>query len=48
MIGNDCVLEIVYHKDAKNKVRSFYKEYYRLIQAFFEELENNDISSNYM
>lgn len=39
MVDDDCVLEIWYDKDAKNKVRSFYRQYYRLVNAFFDHLE---------
>jgi hypothetical protein len=39
MVDEVSVLEVPYDKDAKNKVRSFYRHYYRLIQGFFEELE---------
>lgn len=39
MVNDHCVLEVPFDKDAKNKVRSFYKHYFRLISGFFEDLE---------
>lgn len=39
MVDEVSVLEIWYDKDAKNKVRSFYRQFFRLVQAFFEDLE---------
>lgn len=39
MVGDVCVLEVSFDKDAKNKVRSFYRQYFQLISGFFEELE---------
>jgi hypothetical protein len=39
MVDEVTVFEIWYDKDAKNKVRSFYRQYYRLIGGFFETLE---------
>lgn len=41
MVDEECVLEVWYDKDAKNKVRSFYRQYYRLIKGFFEDLEKD-------
>ena len=35
MVDDDCVFEVVYNKDDKNKVRSFYKKYYHMILGFF-------------
>jgi hypothetical protein len=40
MVDNECVLEVPYNKDAKNKVRNFYKQYYNLMSGFFQKLES--------
>jgi hypothetical protein len=39
MVDNDCVLEVPFLKDAKNKVRIFYKKYYHMMSGFFTHLE---------
>lgn len=43
MVDERVVLEIWYDKDAKNKVRSFYRQFFGLISGFFEELESKNI-----
>ena len=35
------VLEITFEKDAKNKLRFFYKKYFKLIEAFLDYVERN-------
>ena len=45
MVDDDCILEVPYDKDAKNKVRSFYKIYYQLMKGFFDELDKKDKAS---
>ena len=45
MVDDDCILEVPYDKDAKNKVRSFYKNYYQLMKGFFDELDKKDKAS---
>lgn len=46
MVDEICVLEVPYNKDAKNKVRSFYKKYYELIKGFFDEFEKKENSQD--
>ena len=46
MVDDVCVLEVPYNKDAKNKVRSFYKKYYELIKGFFDDLEKKGNSND--
>lgn len=46
MVDDICVLEVPYNKDAKNKVRSFYKKYYELIKGFFDDLEKKANSND--
>ena len=45
MVDDDCILEVPYDKDAKNKVRSFYRNYYQLMKGFFDELDKKDKAS---
>lgn len=40
MVENECVLEVPYDKDAKNKVRNFYRHYYEMMSKFFEWVDN--------
>ena len=48
MVESECVFEVPYDKDAKNKVRSFYKHYYEMMSQFFEwaDKKQNTISSD--
>lgn len=39
MVDSMCVLEVPYDKDAKNKVRNFYRHYYEMMSKFFEWFE---------
>jgi len=43
LVEDKPVLEVDYHKDAKNKVRSFYRQYYQLMSCFFEHIKNKEI-----
>jgi len=48
MVDKECVLEVPYHKDAKNKVRIFYKHYYTLMNGFFTYLEKRQGGDAYL
>lgn len=39
MIDKTCVLEVPFDKDAKNKVRSFYRIYFEMMSSFFNLIE---------
>ena len=43
MVDNDCVFEVPFQKDAKNKVRIFYRDYYKLMSGFFAHLEKKGL-----
>jgi len=42
MVDDDCIFEVPYDKDAKNKVRHFYRIYYHFMKGFFDELDKKD------
>ena len=39
MVNDECVLQIKFMKDTKNKVRAFYKQYHDLMNKFFAYIE---------
>jgi hypothetical protein len=39
MVDKTCVLEVPFDKDAKNKVRSFYRIYFEMMSQFFDLIE---------
>jgi len=43
LVDKDCVLQVTYEKEAKNKVRNFYRQYYELMSGFFEWVEKKAI-----
>ena len=43
LMDDEVVLEIVYEKEAKNKVRSFYRHYYDLMSGFFNWAEKKSV-----
>lgn len=43
LLDDEVVLEVPYDKEAKNKVRSFYRHYYDLMSGFFNWAEKNSI-----
>ena len=42
MVDDQVVLQIWYDKDAKNKVRSFYRFFFTLMAGFFEDVEKRN------
>ena len=47
MANKECVLEVKFEKDAKNKTHHFYKQYHELMADFFTYYEATHLNSSF-